>query len=72
MPTAGTITVAITNAKSISGPGTLNSDNSGQMWFDFSGKPYPSSIDWKKATTLTFRPHLGKEDLLCLGHRIFL
>ena len=62
MPTTfGKMTVDIKNAKSITGPGTLESDNSGQVWFDFSGKPYPSSIDWKKATTLTFTPTMGKE-----------
>ena len=61
MATAGTMTVEIQNAKSVVGRGTLDSDTSGQVWFDYSGKPFPSSIDWKKATTLTFKPDLGKE-----------
>jgi hypothetical protein len=57
----GTMKVEIKNAKAISGLGTLSRDTSGQIWFDFSGKPYPSSLDWKKATTLTFTPNMGKE-----------
>lgn len=56
----GTMKVDIANGKSISGRGALQSDNSGQIWFDYSDKPYPSSIDWKKATTLTFTPDMGK------------
>ena len=60
MATAGTMKVEIRNAKAIVGRGTLDSDNSGQKWFDYSGKPYPSKIDWKSATTLTFTPDMGK------------
>jgi hypothetical protein len=56
----GTMVVDIENAKSITGRGTLKSDNS-QVYFDYFGKPYPSSIDWKKATTLTFTPDKGKK-----------
>jgi hypothetical protein len=58
--TAGNMKVEISNAAAKTGPGALKSDNSGQVWFDYSGKDYPSSIDWKKATTLTFQPHMGK------------
>jgi hypothetical protein len=57
--TFGVMEVALKNAKSIKGPGTLKSDESGQVWFDYSGKDYPSSIDWKKATVLTFTPSMG-------------
>ncbi len=57
----GKMKVDITNAKSITGKGTYNKDNSGQIWFDYSGRPYPSIIDWKKATSLTFTPNMGKE-----------
>lgn len=56
----GSMKVDIANAKSITGRGVLQSDNSGQIWFDYGDKPYPSSIDWKKATTLTFTPDMGK------------
>lgn len=57
--TSGVMEVALNNAKPIKGRGTLNSDNSGQIWFDYSGKPYPSKIDWKNATVLTFTPDMG-------------
>jgi hypothetical protein len=56
----GTLVVDIMNGKSITGRGTLTSDNS-QVDFDYPGKPYPTSIDWKKATNLTFKPVVGKK-----------
>lgn len=58
--TFGSMTVEITNGPSITGPGNLNEDNGGRIWFDYTGKDYPSSIDWKKATNLTFTPGMGK------------
>jgi hypothetical protein len=61
MATFGKMTVEITNAKAIVGHGDLDSDASGQTWFDYNGKPYPSKIDWKKATTCTFDPDKGKQ-----------
>jgi hypothetical protein len=60
MALSGTMTVDIKQGKSITGRGTLDWDNSGQVWFDYSAKNYPTSIDWKKATNLTFTPDLGK------------
>lgn len=57
----GEMVVEIENAKSITGHGTLKSDDSGQLWFDYNGKPYPSKLDWKKATSLTFTPNIGKK-----------
>lgn len=62
MPT-GTMTVEITQAPAITGRGSLQSDNSGQIWFDYADRPYPSPIDWKKATTLTFKPDMGKQQV---------
>ncbi len=59
--TAGEMTVDIKNGKSITGRGTLNSDITGEVYFDYGGKPYPSSLDWKKATSLTFTPDVGKK-----------
>jgi len=61
MPTHGTMKVRIRNGKTIVGTGYLDSNDSGQVWFDFSGKPYPSPLDWKFATTLTFKLAVGKE-----------
>jgi hypothetical protein len=59
--THGIMTVEISNGASIVGPGDLKSDSSGQVWFDYTGKNYPSRIDWKKAKNLKFKPHIGKE-----------
>ncbi|NEP14621.1 MAG: hypothetical protein F6K14_31380 [Symploca sp. SIO2C1] len=56
----GKMTVELRNSKPITGPGNLTSDVS-QEYFDYTDKPYPSSIDWKQATTLTFKPDQGKE-----------
>lgn len=61
MPIFGKLKVELTSGPAISGRGTWDSDTSGQIWFDFQGKPYPSSIDWKKATSLTFTPDMGKD-----------
>ncbi len=60
MQVKGKMTVNIKNGKSIVGRGLLNSDNT-EVYFDYSDKPYPSSIDWKNATNLTFEPDMGKE-----------
>ena len=56
----GSMKVELTNARAIVGTGTMNSDNAGQVWFDYDGKPFPSKIDWRSATTLTFTPSMGK------------
>jgi len=60
MPTTGQMKVELAQDKAITGRGALESDSSGQVWFDYSDRPFPSKIDWRSATTLTFVPDLGK------------
>ena len=42
--THGSMTVEITKGKDIIGPGNLTSDNTGQVWFDYTGKNYPTGL----------------------------
>jgi hypothetical protein len=57
----GQMIVEFNNGKPMTGPGKLVDDGNGQVYFDYSDKPYPSTIDWKTATTLTFKPYMGKK-----------
>jgi hypothetical protein len=58
--TSGTITVTFTSGPSSVGRGTLNDASGPQPYLDYSGKPYPSSIDMKKANGVSFAPDMGK------------
>ena len=59
--TVGQMTVEIRNGKAITGRGRLSEEIGGEVYFDYAGKPYPSSVDWKRATSLTFTPDVGKK-----------
>jgi hypothetical protein len=60
MAVFGNITVTFSSGPAITGPGTYNNDDPAQLYLDYSGKPYPTSIDMKKATAVSFQPHMGK------------
>jgi hypothetical protein len=59
----GEITVTFSSGPKQVGRGTLKDWKDGklQAYFDYSGKPYPTKIDMKKATGITFKPDMGKE-----------
>lgn len=59
-PVSGTITVTFSQGKASVGTGTLSDAKGPQPYLDYSGKPYPSSIDMKTATAVSFAPHIGK------------
>lgn len=61
MATFGSITVTFSSGPAITGPGTYNTDDPSQLYLDYSGKPYPTSIDMKKATAVSFQPSMGKK-----------
>ncbi|WP_323119234.1 hypothetical protein [Burkholderia alba] len=56
----GKITVTFSSGKDSVGHGTLNDIDGPQPYLDYDGKPYPSSIDMKKATGVSFEPDMGK------------
>lgn len=58
--TSGTITVTFRSGPASVGRGTLSDAGGPQPYLDYSGKPYPSSIDMKKATAVSFAPDMGK------------
>jgi len=58
--TNGKITVTFTQGKASVGRGTYNDPAGPQPYLDYTDKPYPSSIDMKKATGVTFTPDMGK------------
>ncbi len=58
--TSGTITVTFKSGPKSEGRGTLNDANGAQPYLDYSGTPYPTSIDMKKATSISFQPDMGK------------
>ena len=58
---SGVIEVTFSSGPASLGHGTLNDAGGPQPYLDYSGKPYPSSIDMKKATSVSFTPHVGKK-----------
>lgn len=60
-PVNGTITVTFSSGPKSVGRGTYNDAQGPQPYLDYAGKPYPSEIDMKKATGVSFEPDMGKE-----------
>jgi hypothetical protein len=60
--TFGSMNVEYSSGPAMTGPGNMTADGS-QLYFDYTERAFPSKIDWRIATTLTFTPSMGKKQV---------
>jgi len=56
----GTCTFTFRSGKEVSVSATL-SDPGGDSYIDITGRPFPTAIDMKKVTGITFAPNMGRQ-----------